>query len=50
MYCFIEVGRWCVMGGDLPTDLLTSALIWTVSIVTVGFMWFKAAEDRYARD
>jgi teichoic acid transport system permease protein len=50
MYCFITLGRWCIMAGNLRGSLLASASIWTVSIVVVGFFWFRAAEERYARD
>jgi hypothetical protein len=38
------------MAGDLDVTLLISASIWTVLIIIVGFSWFRAAEDRYARD
>jgi teichoic acid transport system permease protein len=50
MYCFVTLGRWCFMAGNLDVTLLVSASIWTVLIVTAGFFWFRAAEDRYARD
>ena len=50
MYCFITLGRWCIMAGNLRGSLLASATIWTVSILVVGFFWFRAAEERYARD
>jgi teichoic acid transport system permease protein len=50
MYCFISLARWCMMAGNLRTDLLVSAVLWSLGIVVVGFMWFRAAEERYARD
>ena len=50
MYCFISLGRWCLMAGNLRGSLLLSATIWSVAIVVVGFIWFRAAEERYARD
>jgi teichoic acid transport system permease protein len=50
MYCFITLGRWCLMAGNLRVSLLVSALVWTVVLAAVGFVWFRAAEERYARD
>jgi teichoic acid transport system permease protein len=50
MYCFISLGRWCLMAGNLRGSLLLSALIWSIAIIAVGFFWFRAAEERYARD
>lgn len=50
MYCFITLGRWCLMAGNLRGSLLLSATIWSISIVIVGFVWFRAAEERYSRD
>ena len=50
MYCFISLGRWCLMAGNLRGSLLVSATIWSVAIIVVGFVWFRAAEERYARD
>lgn len=49
-YCFITLGRWSIMAGDLPVKLLVSALGWTVVSLVGGFLWFRAAEERYARD
>jgi teichoic acid transport system permease protein len=50
IYCFISLGRWCMMAGNLRGTLLLSAAIWSVGILIVGFLWFRAAEDRYSRD
>ena len=50
MYCFISLGRWCLMAGNLEVSLLLSATIWAAAILIVGFFWFRAAEERYARD
>jgi teichoic acid transport system permease protein len=50
LYCFISLGRWCLMAGNLRGSLLLSATIWTVALIVVGFLWFRAAEERYARD
>ena len=50
MYCFISVARWTVMGTPLKFEHVASMLIWTVGILVLGFLWFRAAEERYARD
>lgn len=50
VYCFITLGRWSVMGGEFQADLLLSCLVWTVALLVVGFLWFRAGEERYARD
>jgi len=50
LYCFITLGRWAVMGGEFRQDLLVSALVWSVTVLIVGFLWFRAGEERYARD
>ncbi len=49
-YCFITLARWCIMAGNLNTDLLVSATVWSVVIFVAGFAWFRAAEEAYARD
>lgn len=50
LYCFITIGRWTVMGGDFREDLFLSALVWSFFILVVGFLWFRRAEETYARD
>lgn len=50
MYCFITLGRWSVMGGEFRADLLVSAIVWSVALFVIGFLWFRAGEERYARD
>ena len=51
MYCFITLGRWCLMAGNLQTSLLLSATLWSFALLLAGgFVWFRAAEERYARD
>jgi teichoic acid transport system permease protein len=50
MYCFITVARWTVMGTPLKAAYIISMLVWTVAIAVIGFLWFKAAEERYARE
>ena len=49
-YCYITIGRWCIMGTDLTGSVVLSAAVWTVTILVIGFLWFRAAEERYARD
>ena len=34
-YCFITLGRWTILAGNLQTDLLVSATVWTVAIIIV---------------
>lgn len=50
MYCFITIGRWMVMGTAVKDQHFVSMFIWTVLILIFGFLWFRAAEERYARD
>lgn len=50
VYSFITVARWCIMGGELQATLVASILIWTIGLLTFGFLWFRAAEERYGRD
>jgi teichoic acid transport system permease protein len=49
-YCFVTLTRWSILGGNLQTDLLASAVVWSVAILVFGFIWFRAAEETYARD
>ena len=49
-YCFISLGRWCIMAGNLQTDLLVSAVVWSIVMFLGGFAWFRAGEGAYARD
>lgn len=50
LYCFITIGRWSILGGDLDPALIVSALTWTLVLLIGGFLWFRSAEERYARD
>lgn len=50
VYCFITMTRWSVVGGEFPWDLALSGGLWTVALLTFGFLWFRAGEERYARD
>ena len=49
-YCFISLARWSIFAGNLQTDLLFSAIGWTIVIFVGGFTWFRRAEESYARD
>ena len=50
LYCFLSMGRWCVMGTELDSILILSAVIWSFVLFVGGFHFFRAAEERYARD
>jgi teichoic acid transport system permease protein len=49
VYCYITIARWTVMGGDISSNVIASAAIWTVLAPLIGFVWFRAAEERYGR-
>lgn len=50
VYCFVQAGRWCVMGERISQATVVSGLVWSGSIAVAGFIWFRAGERRYARD
>lgn len=50
LYCFLTLGRWCMVGGDLDERLILSGCVWAVGLLLFGFAWFRAGEERYARD
>jgi len=50
MYCLITMARWTIFGGDLDPAVVVSAVVWSVGGAIFGFLWFRAAEERYARD
>jgi teichoic acid transport system permease protein len=50
IYGFVTIARWCVMGGSLDVQLVPIAVAWSVVLLVGGFLWFRAAEERYARD
>ena len=50
MYCFITIARWTVMDTPVRPEYVVSMFVWTILIVVLGFLWFRAAEERYARD
>ena len=33
MYCYISITRWCVMGEEITTSIVLSALVWTIENV-----------------
>ncbi len=49
IYAYVSLARWCMLGGPLLAVWLIVAAVWTVGILVFGFLWFRAAEDRYAR-
>jgi teichoic acid transport system permease protein len=49
VYCYITIARWAVMGSSLPADVLISAVLWAVAMLGIGFTFFRAGEERYAR-
>lgn len=50
IYCFLSIGRWTIMGGDLEAAWLISVFGWTITALVVGFLWFRSAEELYGRD
>lgn len=50
MYCFITMARWAVMGTDCDPELVLSAASWSILALVIGFLWFRAGEESYARD
>lgn len=50
LYCFLTLGRWCMVGGELDERLIVSGSLWSVVLLIAGFAWFRAGEERYARD
>jgi teichoic acid transport system permease protein len=50
MYNFITLSRWSILGGDFEINLLISAIVWSIVLFCAGFLWFRAGEERYARD
>jgi teichoic acid transport system permease protein len=50
VYGLVTIARWCVMGGSLDTTLVPIVIAWSAGLAIGGFLWFRAAEERYARD
>jgi teichoic acid transport system permease protein len=50
VYCFLNLSRWCILGEDVRPAVLVSTSLWTVTLLAVGFVWFKAGEELYGRD
>lgn len=46
-YCFIELNRTFILGGDLSPYVPLSAALWTIVLFVGGFLWFRAGEDGY---
>lgn len=49
IYCFVSLGRMCVLGEPYNAALLLSAGLWTIGALLVGFFWFRAGEHTYGR-
>ena len=49
LYSFMTLGRWSVMAGSFDGRCVVSVAVWTLVIVVVGFAWFRAGEEKYAR-
>ena len=49
IYCYVTVGRWCMLGGPLDAAIVLSGIGWAVLFFATGFLWFRQAEERYAR-
>lgn len=49
VYGYISIARWMTMGGDLRWEWFASGGAWTVAVTTMGFSWFRLAEDTYGR-
>jgi teichoic acid transport system permease protein len=50
LYCYISIARWAIMDMPLRAELMVSGGVWAVAILTLGFLWFRNAEEMYARD
>ncbi len=50
MYCFVSLMRWCVLDEVIPLSVIISTGVWTIALLVIGFLWFKAGEEIYARD
>ena len=49
VYCYLSIGRWMIMGGELDPVWILSGSTWTVGLLLVGFLWFRGAEHSYGR-
>lgn len=49
VFGYISIARWMTMGGDLRWEWCVSAGGWTAAVMTLGFWWFRRAEDTYGR-
>jgi teichoic acid transport system permease protein len=50
VYCYISIARWSVIGTPMRDELILSGAIWAIVTLVVGLLWFRANEERYARD
>lgn len=49
-YCFIQIGRWTMTGGDLNAAWIVSGAVWTVMLPIIALLWFQKGEELYGRD
>jgi len=49
MYSFVTVARWIVFGSATEPAHVASIAAWTILTFMLGFVWFRAGEERYAR-
>ncbi len=49
-YCILTIARWTILGGSLDPVLLVSALVWTIGVISAGFVFFRRAEATYGRE
>lgn len=49
IYAYVSIARWTIGGGPLLGVWAVCAAAWTVGLAVAGFVWFRAAEERYAR-
>ena len=49
-YCFIEIARWSIMGGELKAAWLVSVTLWLGALPLFALLWFRKGEELYGRD
>lgn len=49
-YAFVSLFRWMLLAEtDLQPQWLITASVWSLVLLVVGFLYFRAGEDRYGR-
>ncbi len=49
IYAFLTLARYAVLAEPLPQAVIISAIAWSVALLVVGFLFFRAGEPRYGR-